>query len=186
MLFTLLAGTAVAVTLLEDLFAAVMLSGIFSLLSAGLFVVMGAVDVAFTEAAVGAGVATILMLEALDLTPTAHERPKRARRPRVQSLPLIVVLLTGAALVFGTLDMPPYGDPLAPIHHHVAPRYIEASPHEIGAPNMVTSVLAAYRGFDTLGEAAVIFTAAIGVLLLLGAPRRGSPGRPAAEEEIAP
>ena len=61
-----------------------------------------------------------------------------------------------------------YGDPAAPIHQHVAPRYIEKSPAEIGVPNMVTSVLASYRGYDTLGETTVIFTAGLGLLLLIG------------------
>ena len=35
-------------------------------------------------------------------------------------------------------------------------------------PNLVTAVLASYRGFDTLGEVTVVLTAGIGVLLLLG------------------
>ena len=64
--------------------------------------------------------------------------------------------------------MPLYGIADAPIHQHVAPRYILDSPTEIGIPNMVTSVLASYRGYDTLGEVTVIFTAGIAVLTLLG------------------
>jgi multicomponent Na+:H+ antiporter subunit B len=71
--------------------------------------------------------------------------------------------------------MPPFGDPANPIHHHVAPHYLEESEHEIGIPNVVTSVLASYRGYDTMGETTVIFAAAVGVLLLLARgprPRR--------------
>ena len=64
--------------------------------------------------------------------------------------------------------MPHLGDPEAPVHRHVAPRYILESPLETGIPNLVTSVLASYRGYDTLGEVAVIFTAGIAVLVLLG------------------
>ena len=79
-----------------------------------------------------------------------------------------VAVLTGAALIYGTMDMPRYGDPAAPIHHHVAPEYIEYTDDEIGVPNMVTAVLASYRGYDTWGETTVIFTACVGVLLLLG------------------
>ena len=48
--------------------------------------------------------------------------------------------------------------------------YLERSIADTGVPNVVTSVLASYRGFDTLGEVVVVFTAGIGVLLLL---RRG-------------
>lgn len=155
--------TAIALIKLRDLFAVVMLSGIYSLLSAGIFVVLDAVDVAFTEAAVGAGVSTVFMLSTLALT-TSQEKPPR-RNPL---LPLVVVFVTGAALVYGTFDLPPVGDPADPIHQHVAPRYIEDSQREIGIPNIVTSVLASYRGYDTLGETVVVFTAAIGVLILLG------------------
>ena len=163
-LFTFLAITAVAIIRLKDLFAAVMLMGIFSLLSASLFTVMDAVDVAFTEASVGAGISTLLMLAALSLT-NREEHPHHSR-PRL--LPLVVVVMTGAALIYGTLDMPRYGDPSAPIHHHVAPHYIEHTDDEIGVPNLVTAVLASYRGYDTWGETTVIFTACVGVLLLLG------------------
>jgi multicomponent Na+:H+ antiporter subunit B len=163
-LFTFLAVVAVAIIRLKDLFAAVMLMGIFSLLSASLFTVMDAVDVAFTEAAVGAGISTILMLATLALT-ESEEHPEHNR---FQLLPLLAVVLTGAALVFATFDMPRYGDPEAPIHQHVAPHYIEHTDDEIGVPNMVTAVLASYRGYDTWGETTVIFAACVGVMLLLG------------------
>ena len=130
-LFTFLAVIAIAIIRLRDLFAAVMLMGIFSLLSASLFTVMDAVDVAFTEAAVGAGISTILMLATLSLTSSKESRLYQ----RPQPLALIVVLLTGAALVYATFDMPRYGDPAAPIHHHVADDYIERIDGEIGVPN---------------------------------------------------
>lgn len=165
-LLTLMVIVAIAVIRLRDLFAAVMLTGIFSLMSACMFVVLDAVDVAFTEAAVGAGISTVLMLGTLALTGREEKSP-----PRVSVGALVVVLATGAALVYGTLDMPHYGDPEAPVHQHVAPRYINDSPKETGIPNIVTSVLASYRGYDTLGETTVIFTAGIGVLLLLGRSR---------------
>jgi multicomponent Na+:H+ antiporter subunit B len=155
---------------LRDLFAVVMLFGIYSLVSASLFVVMDAVDVAFTEAAVGAGVATVFMLGTLGLT-THQEKTPIAHRPL---LPLLAVIVTGLALVYGTYDIPHYGDPDDPIHHHVAPRYLEDSMEEIGIPNVVSSVLASYRGYDTLGETTVVFTAAIGVLILIGGARRRS------------
>lgn len=161
-LLLLLAVTALTIIRQQNLFAAVMMAGIFSLLSAGLLVVMDAVDVAFTEAAVGAGISTVLMLGTLALV--GHEEHKPKRRP---ILPLLVVAVTGGVLVYGTLDMPPFGDPANPIHHHVAPHYLQESEHEIGIPNVVTSVLASYRGYDTLGETTVIFAAVVGVLLLL-------------------
>lgn len=159
--------TAIAIARIHDLFAVVMLTGVYSLLAAAAYVLMDAVDVAFTEAAVGAGASTVLMLGTLALT-TREERPSSARNTMSA---LIVVTMTGALLIYGTLDMPMFGDPAAPIHHHVANHYLENSQGEIGLPNVVTSILASYRGYDTLGETYVIFTAAAGVLGILGRSR---------------
>lgn len=158
---------AVAVIRLRDLFAVVMLFGIYSLVSAAVFVALDAPDVAFTEAVVGAGISTVLMLATLALTERHERRP--AHRPW---LPLAVVTVTGGFLVYGTLDIPPFGTPDNPIHQHVVPRYLQESASEIGIPNVVTSVLASYRGYDTLGETTVIFTAGMSVLVLLGSARR--------------
>ena len=169
-LLVLLGITAFSIIRQKNLFAAVMMASIYSLLSAGLFVGMDAVDVAFTEAAVGAGISTILMLGTLALVGHSEHQPQH--RP---ILPLFVVILTGAVLVYGTLDIPPFGDASNPAHHHVAPHYLEESEHEIGVDNVVTSVLASYRGYDTMGETTVIFAALVGVLLLLSLgprPRR--------------
>jgi multicomponent Na+:H+ antiporter subunit B len=85
---------------------------------------------------------------------------------------LAIVTVTGALLIYATFDMPHYGDPGAPVHHHVAPYYIEKSAQEVGPPNIVTSILASYRGYDTLGEVTVVFTAAVGVMALIGRARR--------------
>lgn len=152
---------------MKDLFAVIMLSGIYGLLSASFFVSMDAVDVAFTEASVGAGISTLLMLVAITMTGRT-ENPSRHK----PLLALAVVIVTGSLLIYGTLDMPYFGSAQAPIHQHVAPRYINDSMQEVGVPNIVTSVLASYRAFDTFGEVVVIFTAGMGVLALLSAVRR--------------
>lgn len=170
-LLAFLAITAVAIVRMTNLFAIVMLFGIFSFLSAAMFVVMDAVDVAFTEAAVGAGISTVLMLATIALTKDQNEKQSRSHR---SWLPLAVVIVTGAALVYGTLDIPAFGDPEAPAQMYVAPYYLERSIAETGVPNVVTAVLASYRGFDTLGEVVVVFTAGIAVLLLIGGKRQKS------------
>ena len=165
-LLTMLCLSALAIMLVRHLFAVAALSGAFSLLSAGLLVALDAVDVAFTEAAVGAGISTVLVLGTLALT---SRREKIA--PRLSPAALLVVIVTGATLIYATSDMPAFGDPNAPAFKHVAPTYIDGSENDIGVPNIVTSVLASYRGYDTLGEVAVIFTAGIGVMFLLGLRR---------------
>ena len=148
----------------RHLFAVVMLSGIYSLLSASFFVSLDAVDVAFTEAAVGAGISTVLMLGGMLLT-ARREKPVRPGRAPVA---LAMVIAVGVALVYATIDMPAFGDPNAPANAYVGQAYVDRTPKDIEVPNIVTAVLASYRGFDTLGETLVIFTAGLAVMLLLG------------------
>ncbi|MEL7029369.1 MAG: DUF4040 domain-containing protein, partial [Pseudomonadota bacterium] len=158
--------------------------GVYSLLSASFFVVLDAVDVAFTEAAVGAGVSTVLFLGAMLLT-SRREKPVTSGRAPVA---LAIVTITGAALIYATFDMPSFADPDSPANAHVGREYIERAQQEIGMPNIVTGVLASYRGYDTLGEVVVVFTAGVAVVMLLGmgggvrAPRR-RPVAPNADDE---
>ncbi len=163
-LLAFMGATAIAILRVRNLFAVAMLSGIYSFLAATVFVLLDAVDVAFTEAAVGAGVSTVLMLGALSLI--GENREKVSIHTPI--LPLIVVTITGVALLYGVSDMPAFADPEAPANKHVAPYYLEESKKEIGVPNVVTSILSSYRGYDTLGETGVIFTAGIAVMSLLG------------------
>jgi multicomponent Na+:H+ antiporter subunit B len=168
-LLTMLAVVTVAIIGQRSLFGVVILASIYSFLIASVLVVLDAVDVAMTEASVGAGISTVLLLAALHLVKSIEVRPTRPRLP-----PLLVSTVAGLAVVWGTLVLPPFGTAEAPIHRHVAPRYIERSIEETNVPNLVSSILADYRGYDTLGETTVIFTAGIGVLLLLrGTRRRG-------------
>jgi multicomponent Na+:H+ antiporter subunit B len=166
-LLTLLAVVTIAIIRQRSLFGVVILASIYSFLMASVLIVLDAVDVAMTEASVGAGVSTVLLLATLHLVKTTE-----MKRVRPNLLPLFASLGTGAVLVWGTLVLPPFGTPDAAIHKHVAPRYIADSIKETNVPNVVTSVLADYRSFDTLGETTVIFTAGIGVMLLLRKARR--------------
>ena len=162
MLLTLLAVVTIAIVRQRSLFGVVVLASVNSFLMATLLVVLDAVDVAMTEASVGAGISTVVLLATLHLTNTRESKPAHGA-----GLPLAVSLVVGAALVWGTHTLPPFGSDRGPIHHHVADRYLATSLEETHSPNVVTSVLADYRGYDTLGETTVIFTAGIGVLLLL-------------------
>ena len=162
-LLTLLVITAVAIVRTENLFVAVMLMGIASLLIAANFFVLHAADVALTEAAVGAGVSTVLFLGALALT-SERERYRTSNK----LLSFIVVTAAALVVIYATFDKPRLGDPQAPAQVHVAPWYLDNTPRHMDIPNVVTAVLGSYRGYDTLGEVFVVFTAGIGVLFLLG------------------
>ena len=218
-LLLLVVITAITVVEVKDLFASSMLAGLYSLLMALIWTNMHAVDVAFTEAAVGAGISTVLLIGALVFTGRQEKKS-----PGIKPLALIVVVLTGGALIYGTLDMPDFGDNDAPLHqyrakdlltqtvgkvdkrrdaagnyqthplytaeakaeaaalhaehghdHHGPEKewsalaqkndfYIHGEPH---IPNTVSSLLADYRGFDTMMETAVILTAGLSMIILL-------------------
>ena len=163
----MMAATVCVLARNRNLFAVIILSGVYSFLMATVLMAMDAVDVAMTEASVGAGISTVLFLGALALCKSEEARP--LHRPGV---PLAVALSVGALLVYGSLGLPAFSEPNAPIHQHVVPRYLNEMPHEVDIPNVVTAVLASYRGFDTLGEVTVVFTAGAGVLALLRRRRR--------------
>lgn len=146
----------------RNLFGVIVLGGLYSFLMATVLVALDAVDVAMTEASVGAGISTVLMLGALYLGRSEETKPVGG-----PWLPLLVSTAVGAMLVYGTLGLPPLSDPDSPIHAHVVPRYLGEMTSEVDVPNVVTAVLASYRGYDTLGETTVVFTAGAGVVALL-------------------
>ena len=163
-LMAMLVVVAFAIVRLRSLFAIVMLQGVYSLVSAAWFVSLDAVDVAFTEAAVGAGVSTVLMLAAMLLT----KREAKEVPVSYKVGPFVVVLLAGLAMFYALGDMPSYGDPNSPANAYVGAYYLENTYKDMHIPNVVTAVLASYRGFDTFGEVVVVFAAGLGVMLLLG------------------
>ncbi len=166
-LLTLLAIVTIAIVRQRNLFGVVVLFSVYSFLMASVMIVLDAVDVALTEAAVGAGISTVVLLGTLHLTGSMEMRTER-----LTLLPLVTAAATGIILIWGTYDLPAFGLADAPIHKHVAPYYIEQSIPQMGVPNIVTTVLANFRSFDTLGETTVVFTAGIGIMLLLRRRRK--------------
>ena len=161
-ILSLMALTTLGIIKLRNLFSVVILSTIYSFLMATLLLIFDAVDVALTEAAVGAGISTVLMLTVLYYTKVSEEKPKFK-----SILPLIICLTIGGLLIYGTYGLPPFGASDTPIHTHVSVQYLERSNSESGGPKVVTAGLASCRGLDSLGEVIVVFTAAIGVLSIL-------------------
>mgnify|MGYP000616261079 CR=1 FL=1 len=169
----MLAAATIAIVRVRNLFAVAVLFGIYSFLMAGVLIALDAVDVAMTEASVGAGVSTVLMLGTLYLTKTEESKPLHSAM-----LPLFVAGVTGAALIWGVSALPPFGEANTALQV-MGPDYMDRSVKETGIPNVVTAVLGSYRGYDTLGETTVIFTAGIAVFLLL----RKSSGRKRREND---
>ncbi len=174
-LLAILVIVAFAIVRMRSLFGIVMLQGVYSLVCAAWFVSLDAVDVAFTEAAVGAGVSTVLMLSAMLLADRTSAPVPRSR----QWGPLFVCIFAGVAMFYAIGDMSAFGDANSPANRGVGIEYMAKTAEEIKIPNVVTAVLASYRGYDTFGETVVIFSAGLGVLLLLGL--NGNAGRWRAE-----
>ncbi|KCZ93729.1 DUF4040 domain-containing protein [Hyphomonas johnsonii] len=164
LLLGILFVVALSIARIRSLFAIVMLSGVYSLVSAVWYVVVDAVDVAFTEAAVGAGMSTVVLLGAMLLTSRTVKPDKKFARLG----PALVVIATGIMLIYASVDLPALGDPTSPVNTGVGLTYLQVNWADTGIPNVVTSVLGSYRGYDTLGETSVVFIAGLAVALLLG------------------
>ena len=163
-LVTTMMGIAIAVTRVRAVIFTVILTGAYSLISALMFVTLDAVDVAFTEASVGAGISTILFVSAMAYLPK-EESIEQFNKKHFYAI--LTCCLVGIILIWCSYDLPVIGDANNPIHMHLVQEYIKGSKEDIGIPNIVTNVLASYRGYDTFGETIVIYTAGISVLLIL-------------------
>jgi len=164
-LFVFVLACAVAAALLRDVLGSIIAFSAYSLGIAIIWVFLRAPDVGLTEAAVGAGVMTILFL----LTIAKTVRPAGERtfervdlRAAGVAIALVAVLSTTlfALPAVGSADSAVATDEVT--NYYLANAYTEA-----GVENAVTAVLAAYRGFDTLGEAVVVYAAGVGLLLVL-------------------
>jgi multicomponent Na+:H+ antiporter subunit B len=182
LIFVVAIVTAIVALRAHDLLAAVAALAGYSLFIALLFAGMGAVDVAFVEAALGAGVTGILFIIALMRTTRHTSGGLESRGARWPALLIIAAFL--GLMLYASTGLPDRGDPEAPAQQHVAPTYIEGSIPDSRTPNVVTAILADYRSHDTFGETLVIFTAGLACLLVL----RGH-AKPAArrgEDDAAP
>jgi multicomponent Na+:H+ antiporter subunit B len=169
-LLVMLVALALIALRAADLLMAVLSLGAYGFVMSLIWAAMGAVDVAFTEAVVGAGATTIFFLATL-LATTRRRHPGRSR---MWGLGAAAGVLVAAAIAVVSRDLPLWDDPDTPSAIHVSPRYLEDAIAETGTPNAVTAVLADYRSYDTLIETVVIVTAGIGCWLLLRVRR--SPG----------
>jgi multicomponent Na+:H+ antiporter subunit B len=155
---------AVAAALLRDVLAAIIAFSAYSLGVAIIWVVLQAPDVALTEAAVGAGVMTILLL----LTIARTVRPvDEAHLERVNLGALAAAVGLVAILSTTLLALPAVGADAPGATGDISAYYLANAYEETGVKNAVTAVLASYRGFDTLGEAVVVYAAGAGILVVL-------------------
>ena len=93
---------------------------------------------------------------------------------------LTLAFLISFVGLFGyvSADLPDRGDPHAPANEHLAAEFIKLTAEEVEIPNIVSAILADFRGYDTLGETIVIFTAGLAVLLALQRGYKRDDGTP--------
>jgi len=159
--------SAIATIILRDVLAAIVAFGAYSLGLAMLWLTLQAPDVALTEAAIGAGVTTILFI--LTLTKTVRPATEDSVFTPINWPAAGVAVLFAGALLWTVPAIPAIGDPSAPAWSdpEVTQFYLESAYEQTGVENVVTAVLAAYRGFDTFGEAVVVFAAGVAVLVVI-------------------
>ncbi|WP_435119156.1 DUF4040 domain-containing protein [Halolamina sp. C58] len=164
-LLALVVGAAVATAALRSVLSSVVAFGAYSLGIAIVWVFLRAPDVGLTEAAVGAGVMTVLFL--LTIVKTEHpdtERTFERLDLRAAGVAAALVLVLSTTL----FALPAVGDANSAVSDDdVTEYYLDNAYEETEVKNAVTAVLAAYRGFDTMGEAAVVYSAGVGLLVVL-------------------
>ena len=147
-----------------------LLSSVISLSAVGFglsvaFLVMGAPDIAIVQIVV-----EILSLIILIRATVRHDLTTIAEGRELFGLLSSLVLLF-IVFIFGLeacRAISPFGKPvmdavtLSPSRH-----YLQHGLGETGAANIVTSVILDYRGYDTLGEATVLFVSILGALAIL-------------------
>lgn len=90
---------------------------------------------------------------------------------------LLTVVICGVILIVYAMDFPDFGAIDSPASLHLSPYFVEHTMEDARVPNIVTTVLADYRGYDTMYETTVVFTAGLACFFLLR--RRKSQNPPA-------
>lgn len=157
-------GSALAAATLRNVVGSIVAFAGYSFGVAVLWAFLRAPDVALTEAAVGAGITTVLFL--LTIARTTVSRSERFEGIGLRSgLAVVAIVVTVGATVPA---LPPVGAAGSPVlDGAVSQYYLDNAYEQTGVTNAVTAVLVGYRGFDTLGEAAVVFAAGVAMLLVL-------------------
>ncbi len=160
-LLSLLLIVVFSIVFSTNLVTCTILMSAFSALMAVIYLIMNAPDVAITEASVGAGLSTIFTFATLSLIKN-HKTNLSHNSTIIFSMLILTTFLS-----YFIYNLPEFGSDSAPIHQHIAPYYIKNSEKVAGIPNVVTVILASFRGYDTFGETIVIFTAALCTSLIL-------------------
>lgn len=147
----------------NSLLETIIINSVVSLFISLSYLLMDAPDVAMTEVALGACLSSCVFLSFLNRLPKSQKSNLKKTRLITSS---IICLLFILVVSLAGVDLPIYGAIDSEVQNHLSKYYIENTKTDIGIPSFVAAILASYRGYDTLGETAVILIAGISVLLL--------------------
>ncbi len=165
--------TCLRLILSKSLTESIIVMSVFSLFIGICYLFMDAPDVAMTETALGACLSTCVLLNLVKIVGEEGESPNRCKVILASILCIIFI----AALSWASFDLAPFGAENSPLQTHLTQYYLENTRTDIAIPSVVAAILASYRGFDTLGETAVILIAGLAVLVILSRkkqPKEGS------------
>ena len=175
-------GAVIAIWM-RDLLSALIAMGVVGFTRTVVFVLLRAPDVAITQVVVEVLLLIILIRSAVRREVHTVEAGRNAPGMAVAAAFVVVMLVLG---VIAIRELAPFGQPLE-VRAGDAPSmtYIKEGKNQTGCGNIVTAVLLDYRGYDTLGEATVLFTAVVGAVVLLRRKSRKSADEAAAPEPAA-
>lgn len=184
-LLTFLLICAISVSFSKNLLNSVLIFMGYSVVMSVVWMIIESPDLAITEAAVGAGITSVLFFVTLNRIHSMFKNTKDKKENPDEELPQVKrfkVLYVTVAVVFTVFfsvllvltvsSSPRIGDVNNPANNEVAERYIEEGLEETGATNIVAGMILDYRAFDTLGESHVLFVATITVTVLLRLDKR--------------
>ena len=145
----------------------VALSSLVSILLVLIYLSMDAPDVAMTETSVNVCLSTLISLAALKKLGKQRSDDIGQNSIFGDVLALFLCLTIAIFFIYISLDLKEFGAPWARIHNQVGKFYIDNTMQDLGIASIVCAILASYRGFDTMGETAVIASAVIAVLYIL-------------------
>lgn len=160
--------TCIRLIITRSLVESIVTMSVFSLFVGICYLFVDAPDVAMTETALGACLSTCVLLNIVKIV---GDDLGHFNKTKV-ILSGILCLILVATLSWASLDLPEFGATDSPLQLHLTKYYVENTKHEIAIPSMVAAILASYRGFDTLGETAVILIAGLGVLIITSRRRK--------------
>lgn len=193
---------AVCVTVSKNLLVSVVIFMSYSLVMSVIWVLLESPDLAITEAAVGAGVTSVLFfitLKRIGAIGKEHADEQDEVTKEINARRSVkgfdrfykgAVVVLGAAIIFALLltasNTPAFGDEHNPYNNEVSERYLEKGLEETGAVNAVTGMILDYRAFDTFGESCVLFIAAACVLILLRDDKTDTTAKAIIDERFEP